>query len=90
MDNKFSPEQKKEIERRIHRSSMFQKVFGGKEGEYVLSEIDTDSNFNGSTFDPDPYIHAYKAGQRSMAVFIHKIIDQDIENARKRMESNNE
>ena len=90
MDNKLNSDQKTELDRRIHRSSVFQKVFNGREGEFVLAEIDKDTNFNGSTFDPDPYIHAYKAGQRSMAVFIHTIIDQNIEIARKRMESNNE
>jgi hypothetical protein len=65
---------------------MFQRVFGDKEGELVLKEIDDACEYNGSTFDPDPYIHAYKAGQRSMAVFIHNIIDQDIESARKTLE----
>lgn len=82
MDDKM----KEEVQRRIHRSGMFQRVFRGKDGEFVLNEIDKDTNFNGSTFDPDPCIHAYKAGQRSMAVFIHTIIDQDIEKARKEIE----
>ncbi len=78
------------MQRRIHRSGAFQRVFRGKEGEFVLSEIDKDSNFMGSTFDPDPCIHAYKAGQRAMAVFIHTIIDQDIELARKQLEQEKE
>lgn len=82
----LNSEQRKEVERRIHRSGTFQRVFRGKDGEFVLNEIDKDSNFTGSTFDSDPYIHAYKAGQRSMAVFIHTIIDQDIETARKSLE----
>ena len=86
----LSPEQKKEIERRIHRSSVFQKVFGDKEGEFVLDEIDENTYYNGSAWDVDPYKHAYKAGQRSMAVFIHTIIDQDIEKARQEMEFKNE
>ncbi len=82
----LSPEQKEEVQRRIHRSGAFQRVFRGKDGEFVLNEIDKDSNFTGSTFDSDPYIHAYKAGQRSMAVFIHTIIDQDIELAKKQLQ----
>ena len=86
----LSPEQKEEFQRRIHRSGTFQRVFRGKDGEFVLNEIDKDSNFAGSTFDSDPYIHAYKAGQRSMAVFIHTIIDQDIEAARKNLEQEKE
>ncbi len=81
-----SPEQKAEVQRRIHRSGTFQRVFRGKDGEFVLNEIDKDSNFAGSTFDSDPYIHAYKAGQRSMVVFIHTIIDQDIELAKKQLQ----
>ena len=86
----MQPEQIKEVQRRIHRSGAFQRVFRGKDGEFVLNEIDKDSNFEGSTFDSDPYIHAYKAGQRSMAVFIHTIIDQDIETARKNLEMEKE
>ena len=74
------------IKQRIHRSSVFQKVFGGSDGEFVLTEIDKSVDFNGSTFDPDPYIHAYKAGQRSMAVFIHTILDEDIKTVKKQLE----
>ena len=82
MDN----ETREEVQRRVHRSAMFQRVFSGRDGEYVLAEIDNNVKYNGSTFDQDPYIHAYKAGQRSMAVFIHTIIDQDIDEARKILE----
>ena len=71
------------IEAKIRRSGNFQRVFAGKDGEFVLEEIDKLVNYKGNAFDPDPYIHAYNAGQRSMAVLIHNIIDQDIESAKK-------
>ena len=75
----FSPEQRKEIEKRIERSAKFQRVLGGKEGEFVLGVIDENTGYKGNCFDPDPYINAYKAGQRSISVFIHNILEQDIE-----------
>jgi len=81
-----SKEEIQETERRIRRSGTFQRVFRGTEGEFVLAEIDKNVDFNGSTFDSDPYIHAYKAGQRSMAVFIHTILDQDVKKAEKQLE----
>ncbi len=71
------------VEAKIRRSGNFQRVFGGKGGESVLEEIDKLVNYKGNQFDPDPYIHAYNAGQRSMAVLIHNILDQDVESAKK-------
>lgn len=76
---------KKEIDERIHRSACFQRVFQGTEGKFVLDEIDKFTNYKNSTFDPDPYKSAYSAGQRSMAVFIHNVIEQDIEEVKKRL-----
>lgn len=75
----------KEIERRIHRSACFQRVFKGPDGEFVLKEIDEQTHYKGNTFAPDPYLHAYYAGQRSMAVFIHNILEADVEKARERL-----
>ncbi len=68
---------------KIHRSACFQRLFSGKDGDFVLKEIDTLVNYKGNAFDPDPYIHAYNAGQRSMAVLIRNILDQDVESAKK-------
>ncbi len=79
----ISPEQKAAVAKRIHRSSKFQKVFKGSDGDFVLNEIDTQVNYKGNTFDPDPYISAYNQGQRSIAVFLHNVLEQDVEQARK-------
>ncbi len=84
----LSEDVKKEVEKRIlHRSACFQRAFRGTEGEYVLNEIDILCGYKIGTFHPDPYKHAYSAGQRSIAVLIHDFIDQDIEKARKMLET---
>ena len=67
---------------RIERSARFQRTFEG-EGKLVLDEIDRIAFYKANTFHPDPYQHAYNAGQRSIAVFIHTCIEQDIEKERK-------
>jgi len=79
----LTEEQKKMVAERIHRSACFQRTFKGTDGELTLKEIDATSHYKGNTFDPDPYQSAYNAGQRSIAVFIHNCIDQDIDEARK-------
>jgi len=84
----FNPEQIKSAEEKIRRSANFQRIFSGKGGQEVLDEIDKFTLYKGNTFNADPYISAYNAGQRSMAVFIHNIIDQDIETARKSLKEN--
>ena len=79
----ISKEERKSVDEKIRRSGNFQRVFNGKDGDFVLDEIDKFTMFKGNTFNQDPYIHAYNAGQRSMAVFIHNILDQDLESAKK-------
>lgn len=79
----LTEEQKKIVAERIHRSACFQRVFKGADGELTLKEIDEVAHYKGNTFDPDPYQSAYNAGQRSIAVFIHNCIDQDINEAEK-------
>ena len=86
----ISKEQIKSVEEKIRRSANFQRIFSGKGGQEVLDEIDKFTLYKGNTFNADPYIHAYNAGQRSMAVFIHNILDQDIELARKMLKKENE
>jgi len=75
-------EQKKEIERRIHRSACFQRVFKGADGELVLSEINKLCFTDRDTFDSDPYVSAYNTGRKSVGIFIENCINQDIEKAR--------
>ena len=77
----FKAGEEAEIRKRISRSAKFQRVFSGAEGEYVLKEIDDSTGYKSNTFDPDPYLNAYKSGQRSMAVFLHNVLDQDTETA---------
>jgi len=79
----ISREQRESAEEKIKRSGNFQRLFSGKDGEKVLDEIDKFTMYKGNTFNQDPYVSAYNAGQRSMAVFIHNIIDQNIETAKK-------
>jgi len=78
--------QREEVKKRIHRSASFQRVFSGVDGEFVLGEIDANVNYKGNTFDPDPYISAYKAGQRSIAIFVHTVLEQDKKEAMKLLE----
>ena len=79
------PLSREQVEERIHRSACFQRAFSGADGEYTLKEIDAVSHYKGNTFDPNPYQSAFNAGQRSIAVFIHNAIDEDIEKAKKRL-----
>ena len=79
----LSPEQKELVKKRIHRSSVFQRTFKGSDGEETLKEIDVFSSHKNDTFDPDPYMSAYQAGRRSVSVFIHNVISQDVEKAEK-------
>lgn len=78
-----SKEERNAAETKIHRSANFQRLFSGKDGEFVLNEIDKFTMYKENTFNPNPHKHAYNAGQRSMAVFIHNILDQDVESARR-------
>lgn len=78
----LSEEQKKEIEKRIHRSACFQRVFRGADGELALDEINKLCGMKNDTFDPDPYVSAYNAGRRSVAIFIDNCINQDVEKVR--------
>jgi len=79
---KLTEEQIESAEQKIRRSSNFQKLFSDKEKSLLLEEIDRFTSFRTDTFDQDPYINAYNAGKRSTAVFIHNILDQDVELAR--------
>ena len=83
MQPELTEEQKKIVAERIHRSACFQRAFKGADGEFALKEIDAVTHYKENAFDPDPYQSAYNAGQRSVSVFIHNVIDQDIVEAEK-------
>jgi len=78
------------LEERIHRSSVLQKVFAGKEGAEALKIIDEISGYRANTFKVDPYQHAYNAGCKAFALFIHNIMDGDVEKAMKFLGETNE
>lgn len=79
----LSEEQKQEVMRRIERSAAFERIFsGGKDSDLVYAELK--KLVRG--FNPDPYIHAYNAGVRSVLDFIDTAINQDLESARKILE----
>jgi hypothetical protein len=76
------PLDRTEIERRIHRSACFQRAFTkDADGELVLNEINLFAGLNKDTFNEDPYISAYNAGRRSVAIFIKNCIEQDTKKA---------
>ena len=77
-----SKEAREAAETKIRRSANFQRLFSGTDGEWVLNEIDKFTMYKGNVFNKDPNVHAYNAGQRSMSVFIHNILDQDVESAK--------
>ena len=79
-------EQLEEFEKRVHRSASFQRMFQGADGKLFLDEIDKMAGYKNDTFDPDPYISSYRAGQRSVAIFMHNVIEQDINKANKLLE----
>jgi hypothetical protein len=66
-----------ELERRLKRSGAFMRAFRG-EGEEVLKAIEDFCGYRSDNFSKDPYETAYACGQRSVAVFIHNIIESDI------------
>lgn len=86
----LNEDQRKEIERRTHRSACFQRVFKGVDGELTLKEIDIWTGYKNDTFDPDPYKSAYKAGVRAASIFIHNVIELDIEEVTKLLEKEKE
>ncbi len=89
----LTEDMKKELAKRIHRSASFQRAFKGIDGEFALKEIDSVTNYKGTAFElknPDPYLTAYKSGQRSIAVFIHNCIEQDIDEAQKLLKEKKE
>lgn len=82
----LNPEEIAEGKKRIHRSACFQRVFAGPEGKKVLDWIDEFAGYKNDTFDPDPYTSARKTGMRAVSIFIHNVIEQDVEKATKLLE----
>lgn len=85
----MQPEQRKTVEDKIHRSACFQRRFAGAEGKKVLDWIDVFTGYKNDTFDPDPYVSARNTGLRAVSIFIHNVIEQDVEKATKLLEKEN-
>lgn len=73
------------VEKKIHRSACFQRTFSEAEGQKVLDWIDVFTGYKNDTFDPDPYVSARKAGMRVVSIFIHNVIEQDVEELTERL-----
>lgn len=82
----FNPKETDAVKERIHRSACFQRIFAGPEGKKVLDWIDTFASYKNDTFDPDPYVSARNAGRRAVSIFIHNVIEQDVEKFNKLLE----
>jgi len=78
----LNEEQKQEVMRRIERSAAFERTFTGKDGELVRDELKKRCR----GFDPNPYIHAFNAGVRSVLDFIDTAMSEDYKSARKILE----
>lgn len=77
MKPQLNEELREEVQRRIARSAAFQRVFNGKDGEFVLAEMKKQI----SGFDPNPYINAYNCGMRDFYNFVNNILTSDVEKA---------
>lgn len=86
MQDELTEQDKQVVEKRIKRSAEFQRVFQSPEGERVLKEIDTVCGTYKDTFNKDPYVNAFNCGAKSVGLFIHNAIEQDVETARKMLE----
>ncbi len=73
------------VEHKIHRSACFQRAFAGPEGQKVLDWIDVFTGYKNDTFDPDPYVSARNAGMRAVAIFLHNVLEQDVEKLTERL-----
>lgn len=74
----LNKEQKVKLGKMISNVEAFRKVFSGSGGELALEQIDGLCGYKTNIFDPDPYKHAYNAGQQSVAVLIHIIVELDL------------
>ena len=83
MPLELTEDEREEMARRNRRSACLQQVFSGPDGIKALEYLDQWAGFKNDTFDPDPYVHARKAGIRAMSVFIHNVLDNDVDKIKK-------
>lgn len=61
----------------------YKEVFSSESGKMVLADLMSTFSVLDSTFDPDPYIHAYNEGARSVVMRVLKTINTDPEHFKK-------
>ena len=61
--------------KRIESIKRLKSFFGNAEGDFIMGQIDMLCGYKADTFSPDPYLHAYNAGRKSVAVEIHNILE---------------
>lgn len=57
----------------------YKEAFSTESGKIVLNDLMKTFSVLDSTFDPDPYIHAYNEGARSVVMRVLKTINTDPE-----------
>jgi len=60
------------------RAELFHSILGMGRGADLMEEIERLFGMHSDTFHPDPYQHAFNAGQRAAVVKIKHIVDTDI------------
>ena len=68
---KLKPEEIQNIQRLVKISAIFQRVFGGADGEFVLDYLEKQRR----GFNKDPYQHAYNAGIGFLLNIIKDFLD---------------
>lgn len=54
---------------------LYQRVLGTEEGKKVVHDLCQRYRMLGTTFSPDPYTHAYNAGQRDVILHILEMLE---------------
>lgn len=73
----------------IQQTTQIQALFAGDKGDLGLKAIDGITGYGNSTFDPDPYKSAFKAGKREVSIILRDMINRDVKKAKKEMEKDN-
>ena len=63
----------------VKNAKIFQSFFTGLNAELVIEQFDELCGFKDDPFVPDPYVHAYNAGRKSVSVKFHKLLDTKFE-----------
>jgi hypothetical protein len=58
---------------------LYKRVFGGKDGQFILDDLRRRSFVNRTTYDPDEKKMAMNEGRRSLFVYIETMVEKDAE-----------